>query len=148
VERYDFDPTSDATAQYNCISWALSYDRQAIWPDEDRQLAWPDFRKLFELCGFSHCLNGDIEAGHEKIVLMGGHGVVMHASRQIKNGRWTSKLGAQVDGEHPSPDTLRHLYGDVLLWMKRQWTGGPPRLPDLNPPPARLIGPHGGPLVR
>ena len=93
IEGRTFFPKSDATPNYNCISWALSYEAQPIWPDERRQLAWPieidraetldAFRALFHAAGFLECAMGDLQSGFEKIALFTKRGAVTHASRQL-----------------------------------------------------------------
>ena len=151
-----FQVTSDATAEYNCISWALHHVRQAIWPDEDEQFGWPEevprqetldaFRQFFEMVGFVACGTGALEQGREKIAIHVQNGLVTHAARQLPSGDWTSKLGAQADGSHPL-DELDPLYGPIALFMSRP-IGPVPVLPRLHPPPARLIAPGGGVLLR
>ena len=154
----DIDPKSDATDEYNCISWAVWHQSQVIWPDVESQWAWPtaldrneslaNFEAFFALLEFSPCSDGRLEEGYEKIVLYAENGMVTHAARLQANGRWTSKLGAGVDAEHVTPEKLANsTYGSPVRFMKRAATGKP-RLPDLFPKPFRLIGRFGQGLIR
>jgi hypothetical protein len=151
-----FQVTSGATEEYNCISWALHHQRQAIWPDGDEQFGWPEavprqetieaFRQFFGMVGFLACPTGALEIGREKIAIHARGGLVSHTARQLPNGEWTSKLGALADGSHPI-DEFNDKYGPIVLFMNRP-AGPPPILPPLHPPPARLITPGGGVLIR
>ncbi|WP_316230376.1 hypothetical protein [Bradyrhizobium sp. SZCCHNR1051] len=152
AEGITFFPKSDATPNYNCIAWAVTYEQQAIWPDDRGQMGWPihlpreetpaAFQAFFESAGFVVCSDGTLEAGHEKIAIYVLNGLVTHAARQLPNGRWTSKMAQGVDAEHPSPDTLVGPgYGYVRLYMRRRYDGRPPLLPPLNPLPPLIIRP-------
>ncbi len=154
-----FMVTSDATAEYNCIAWAVYRQDQAIWPDEREQLAWPhdlprqetlaNFQRFFELAGFQVAQNGLLVPGVEKIALYCKDGLVNHAARQLPDGMWTSKMGPGADGSHPVDEAeFVRLFGNVALYLQRHRTGQPPRLPDLYPPRSRIIAPDGGPLIR
>lgn len=152
-----FVPTSDATAEYTCISWAVMVTNQVIWPDEDEQLGWPEtlareetqdaFRQFFILAGFAACDDGSLTAGIEKIAVYVKDGRVTHAARQLENGQWTSKMGPWADGSHSLTD-LENDYGAIAFFMARRRTGLPPVLPLLHPGPARLIAPGGEVLIR
>lgn len=153
-------PRSPQTPEYNCVAWALQNTRHFIWPDEDEQFAWPPdlpredtvdaFRLFFERLGFEVCPGGDLrlQPGYEKIALYANAAGPQHVARQLPSGRWTSKFGDLVDAEHTEPSVLDgELYGRVVLAMKRQGYA-PLALPQLHPPPARLIRPDGTPLIR
>jgi hypothetical protein len=153
AERITFFSKSPATPTYNCIAWAVGYERQPIWPDERRQLGWPDhlinreetpaaFQAFFESAGFTVCSDGALEAGREKVAIYVKDGLVTHAARQLPSGMWTSKMGGAVDAEHNSPDTLTGPgYGYVRMYMSRVYNGRPPVLPELNPPAPLIIRP-------
>jgi hypothetical protein len=151
--------TSDASDEYNCIGWAAHTTRHYIWPDEDEQFAWPiaqdradtvdAIRTFFESLGFQPCPDDRLEAGFEKIAIYADANGPQHVARQLISGRWTSKLGRMADVEHVTLEVLADgHYGRVVLLMKRRYDGTPPRLPDLYPPPARLIRPGGDVLLR
>ena len=55
------------------------------------------------------CGNGSLEDGYEKVAIYARDGELTHAARQLRDGRWTSKLGKYEDIEH---DSLEALYGD------------------------------------
>jgi hypothetical protein len=61
-----------------------------------------------------------LESGFEKVALYGSGAFYTHASRQLADGRWTSKVGRSEDIEHDSPgDVAGGVYGEVVRFMKR-----------------------------
>ena len=83
------------------------------------------FEKAFNTLGYVRCLNGNLEDGYEKIVLYAKIKKRLteptHAARQLKCGRWTSKLGPLEDIEHNEvKDLTGPLYGKPVLYMKRK----------------------------
>jgi len=98
------------------------------WPSEDS--FWPSeaaleeffeaFVVAFGTMGFEVCDNGEAESGFQKIVVYGRNNLPTHAARQLRNGRWTSKLGRWYDIEHDAPEALSGAaYGDPILYLKR-----------------------------
>jgi len=84
------------------------------------------FEEVFGQLGYEPCETGELEKGFEKVATYAKEGEVAHAVRQLANGRWTSKLGRNIDIEH----TLRGLegptYGQVVLFLKRRTAGTDP----------------------
>lgn len=144
-KHFPFKCTSPKTKTYNCIAWAAG--RQDIWIEppaplldyKSRKYFWPDgvekedtldaYRKAYESkeFGFEVCANGDLEDGYEKIALYFGGVSGVHATRQLHDGKWTSKLGDGVDASHTLETLMDGEYGDVLLFMRRK--GVPARNP-------------------
>ena len=57
-------------------------------------------------------------------------------------------MGELLDAEHATTDVLAGPgFGRIVLVMRRNDTG-PPALPPLESPPARLITLQGSPLIR
>jgi hypothetical protein len=155
----NFIPRSPPTGEYNCVGWALHDQRNFIWPDERGQFAWPpdmasedsvaSLQRFFERIGFRVCNSLEYEQGFEKIAIYANQDGPQHVARQLPTGSWTSKMGEQLDAEHPTTNVLTGPgMGYVVRTMKRIDTGAPPNLPPLHPPPARLITPQGSPLLR
>jgi hypothetical protein len=71
--------------------------------------------------GYVPAANGDIEPGYSKVAIyLDGNGVPTHAARQLPDGRWTSKLGRNVDIRHERPEDVGGgLYGEPIIYMKR-----------------------------
>jgi hypothetical protein len=133
---------SSPSIDYNCIAWALGYDHIALWPCND--LAWPrpkpssvtvqEFIEVFALFGYVQCDSWIFEAGQEKIALYTDpRGQPTHAARQLKDGRWTSKLGPRLMdivhdqlGDFPQTRDLRCNYGGAMHFFKRPFAS--PRL--------------------
>ena len=125
----DFRETSKATPRYNCIAWAMGDDSRCWWPS--RGFYWPpncrpkttinEFKKAFATRQYKPCENGELEEGYEKIALYALKQRPTHAARQLKNGRWTSKLGGNVDIEHGRPEDLEEgVYGKVVCYFRRR----------------------------
>src|SRR5690349_2662705 len=110
----DIDPKSCATDEYNCVAWAVQRKNQIIWPDELEQHGWAEdidrnedlaaFRRFFEASGYTSCADGTPENLYEKIAIYTDTGIVTHVARLQSDGKWTSKLGGGIDGEHPRPE--------------------------------------------
>jgi hypothetical protein len=125
--------TSPATpnCDYNCIAWAASRTDHWWEPDPYQYFYWPPgvarqytlqaYSDVYRVFGFEPCGSGRFEIASEKIVLFAtSGGVPQHAARQLESGRWTSKLGRDVDIEHTTPDMLSgNSYGQPVLFMQR-----------------------------
>jgi hypothetical protein len=131
--------TSDASTRYNCIAWAVHETRCKWWPlvgAGEKEFFWPhgvprkatvdNFTAAFRTRGFAECADGVPEAGFEKIALyVDASGTPTHAARLKSNGRWTSKLGGNVDIEHDLHDVEGGIYGAVARFYRKA----------LEPPP-------------
>ncbi len=121
--------TSPADPSYNCIAWGAGSADE--WWEPKKGASWPgnaprDYKvasvvRVYESAGFAICPDGSQEDGIEKIAIYTDGDEYMHAARQLKNGKWTSKMGADVDIEHDAPEDLAGpCYGCVTTFMKRQ----------------------------
>lgn len=135
-----FTETSPATDAYNCIAWAAGQADEWWWPDLDGMSYWPDgvpreetvsaFVRAFGTIGYDPCPDGDREPGSEKIAVYADGHVPTHAARQLPDGTWTSKLGADVDIIHTTPHGVEGgVYGRVCCFLRR---------PEPPPAPERL----------
>lgn len=114
--------TSAPTIEYNCIAWAIEKDNLVWWPDSMGLYAWPPeierqenldiFVRFFQKYGYEICTDDSSEQGFEKIALyVDEHDRGTHSAKQLRNGKWTSKLAAGEDIEH---NTLQALIGARL----------------------------------
>jgi len=120
--------TSPRSVQYNCIAWALGKIDRWWWPHSDTY--WPSicpeeetipaFEAVFRVFGYEPCEDGRIERGYEKIALYAKGNWPKHAARQLRNGRWTSKCGKNVDIEHRPEELEGEKYGQVVKYFRRQ----------------------------
>lgn len=122
--------TSPASDDYNCIAWAAS--RNDRWWEPHADAFWPEgvplamtlaaFEAVYAGLGYTRCPNADFELRSEKIALFAGVAdTPTHAARQLDSGRWTSKLGRNVDIEHVTPDALNGpCYGRPMIFMRRR----------------------------
>jgi hypothetical protein len=124
-----FSETSPATSRYNCLAWAAGRTDQWWWPDRFGAYYWPEaapreettesFVRAFETLGYARCLDGGVEAGHEKVALYVRDGKPTHAARQLPDGTWTSKLGRQIDIRHTLNALNGPAYGQIVVFLKR-----------------------------
>ena len=123
--------TSPAVATYNCLGWAIVGQEILFGPCKQIGWEWPDGVPSNEQLAsviaaaaafdFQQCEDGALEPGFEKVALFGSGDWVEHASRQLRNGQWTSKLGTRgEDIEHDTPEVIAGGdYGSVLAFVKR-----------------------------
>ena len=121
--------TSPDTTRYNCIAWAASRDDRWWWPTV--YAYWPPgapvavtltaFEATFETLGYRRCDDGALEIRFEKITIFATPvGTPTHAARQLDSGKWTSKLGGDVDIQHANAEALNGTrYGQVVLFLRR-----------------------------
>jgi len=124
--------TSPPDKLYNCFAWAARYTDR--WLDPDRPAGyWPagiplrltlnTLTAVYAQHGYVRCDSPDHEAGYEKIAIYtDGRGIPTHAARQLPNGRWTSKLGENIDIEHDTLDVLdgpTPAYGGAARYLRR-----------------------------
>ncbi len=124
--------TSPITKRYNCIAWAAHEDIRCWWPDPLLQYYWPSavkrvctvpaFIEAYVTVGYEVCDRSDYEPGYEKIAIYtDSQGTPTHASRQIGEGKWTSKLGPQYDIEHEFEALDGNEYGNPKVFMRRPY---------------------------
>lgn len=78
-------------------------------------------KSAFESLGYQECaLDADgLEPGVEKVALFSHGGVWKHAAIQLEDGTWRSKLGVEMDIEHPLRALEGSNYGLVSVIMRR-----------------------------
>ena len=124
----NFKITSNADFRYNCVAWAYGENNKWFWPVE--RCYWPAnvtreetieaFIELFASIRYQCCDNNLFEQGYEKIAIYAQNGKPTHAARQLNNGKWTSKLGKDVDIEHDVAECLNGpFYGKAVIFMRR-----------------------------
>lgn len=123
--------TSPETINYNCIAWTIGRDDIWIWPHP--RFFWPEnirldnklssFVEFYQEFGYDVCNYDKLEADYEKIAIYvnpDDNGVT-HVAKQMKSGKWTSKLGPYKDIEHNTLDSLvGRDFGIVATIMKRK----------------------------
>ncbi len=129
LQAAGFTQTSPRDTRYNCFAWAMGEQRQFWDPTAINDATWPpgasrswslaSFHEAFATRGYQPCADGSYEAGFEKIAISALNGVVTHASRQLKDGIWTSKLGRNADISHTLDGLDGRLYGTVISFMRR-----------------------------
>jgi hypothetical protein len=122
--------TSPVDEDYNCIAWAAGISDQWWWPDAQGQKFWPlgvtrattisSFVEAYGTLGFLICGDAEPQEGVEKIALfVDGQGAPTHAARQLADGKWTSKLGPNVDIAHELRALEGPAYGAVSCILAR-----------------------------
>ena len=145
AEHGGFERTSPCDANYNCIAHAAG-DRGRWWePDPDDEYYWPEeatrsytleaYREAFESLGFRKCDGMALEPGYEKVALFAQSGAPKHASIQIaagrNSGKWSSKLGKNIDVLHELHGASGPCYGTVVLVLRRRIDKGNPLLGEV-----------------
>lgn len=128
----NFVETSPRTPQYNCIAWAAGDDSQWWQPSGLGGHYWPPgvplemtlsaYRSAYETLGYEVTPSDDMEQGYEKVaIFVDVDGIPTHAARQLLDGRWTSKLGENIDIAHDTvSDVGGGFYGETALFMRRR----------------------------
>jgi hypothetical protein len=128
-------PTSPEDENYNCFAFAAN-DTSTWWqptegyywvPGIKRELNLNGFIEAFSKMGYISCgLNSDYEEGYEKVAIYCKPSIdePTHMARQLHTGKWTSKLGGDVDIEHDNLGALENGdYGTVKMILKRSSNG-------------------------
>jgi hypothetical protein len=137
------DEKSKATRQYNCIAWAAARDKKQWWEPEKlepwyywppelppKDYAFENFVRLFENLGYKECVGSHFEFFYKKVAIYGIYEYVekdkwwfTHVCDQLHSGRWTSKLGQEIDIQHNSIEALAGFdgeeYGEVKVILRR-----------------------------
>ena len=120
--------TSPPTTDYNCIAWSVENTKRwwqpgVYWPipADQEECGLGNLVEALRSLGFAECDDGMLEEGFDKVALYGsGSFLYTHAARQLRSGKWTSKLGRSEDVEHDSPEDLAGgVYGEVHQYMRR-----------------------------
>lgn len=127
----------------NCIAWAAGDAAQwwqpgtpyywpvPGWPKDDAGMG--GLVLAFAALGYVECEDASHEPGWEKVALYGTGLFWKHAARQLSSGKWTSKLGGNVDIEHDTLEAVSGgLYGEVMQIMRRP-TASTPSQPPADP---------------
>ena len=76
--------------------------------------------QAYSAVGFLACEHSAPEDGFEKLAIYELEGSAVHAARLKSDGRWTSKIGWDIDIEHDSLEALEGVeYGKVVAFMRR-----------------------------
>ena len=127
----NYSEESDATDAYNCIAYAFGDIDSWWWPRRGYGTYWPPGFPLsdsvdtligmFESHGYSRCDSQEYEAGYEKVVIYCRDGRIKHAARQLRSGRWASKLGEEQDIEHERAEHVEcAAYGTIAQFLRRR----------------------------
>jgi len=131
LSRHGYRITSRPSGQYNCYAWAA---RDVLrWWEPHPAYFWPPgvpqtptlaaFMQAYASVGFVPCLDGALDAHCEKIAIyIDRFGRPKHAARQLRFGKWTSKLGREDDITHHLDGLTGRVYGQVAQFMKRPRT--------------------------
>jgi len=138
----EFEITSPFDPKYNCIAHAAN-DNEKWWWAVDSANAGNDvfwfnniphqpklesFVLAFQKLGYQPCKNAELENGFEKVAIYvsakdevhSPKGTPTHMARQLSSGKWTSKLGQDVDISHKSLQNIEgKSYGVVKQILKR-----------------------------
>jgi hypothetical protein len=113
--------TSELNKCYNCVAWVSEINNDWIWPDIVNKTV---FINLFKSYGYKEIQNGNIslEPYKQKIAIyVDSFNKPSHVARQLRNGKWTSKIGRNIDIEHDNLEVLEGpLYGRINIMMEKR----------------------------
>ena len=127
----NWEPHSKSDPSYNCLAfaagdvtqrWEPDYAKQFYWPPEaDRENTVLAAIEAYQTRDFVRCEDASLEEGFEKIAIYATPaGGLRHATRQLPDGRWVSKLGYAEDIIHNEVDGVAcDCYGQPVCFMKR-----------------------------
>jgi hypothetical protein len=130
--------TSPTDEGYNCIAWAAE-DVDYWWePDAMGLMYWPSgvpreytlnaYAQAYSILGYLEPTDESLQPGSQKVAIYAdAKGTPTHASRQLRDGWWASKLGRSFDIEHDFAALDGPLYGTVAMILAKAAT--PPRPP-------------------
>ncbi len=73
----------------------------------------------FESIGYSKCDDSSLESGFEKVAIYARGGEPTHASRQLDDGIWTSKIGRLPEIDHSFEALDGDEYGSPVQILRR-----------------------------
>ncbi len=122
--------TSPPTRHYNCFAWAAGDTCrwwQHLWhpvtywpPGVAREPTILAYESAYATLGYTSGATAALERGSEKVAILAIDGTPMHATRQLADGNWTSKLGALEDVQHSLEQIESAEYGRVASILGRQ----------------------------
>lgn len=135
----NFIITSKQTPDYNCIAWAADVSNMWYQPIDNPPIIldgvrfdWPyklpndrslnTYKRLFEHKHYEVCPNFTFDVKFKKIALYIDPVTTLctHAARQLRNGHWTCKLGAEFDIQHSDPTLIvGGPYGIIGCYMQQ-----------------------------
>lgn len=142
LKEGEFEITSPFDPKYNCIAHAAEDDSKWWWAVDaamagndvfwynniPSQATLENFILAFQKLGYEPCDNAELEKEFEKVAIYvsikdeihSPKGTPTHMSRQLSTGKWTSKLGQDVDISHNTLHSLEgKIYGEVSQVLKR-----------------------------
>lgn len=134
--------TSAETPDYNCLAFGAGKEDEwwepYVIPPEQPGIYWPpdvhpdnrpeDWAAALATVGFVICEGHEPEPDFVKVAIYADrNGEAVHVARQLRDGRWKSKLGSFEDIEHDDLRALEGgLYGRVVLCLRRPRTANDP----------------------
>jgi len=93
----------------------------AYWPkNAPTKVTLKAFTLAFKSIGYSACPDGVHELGYEKIAIFALNGVPSHAARQLADGRWTHKMGQDIDLTASLKAVEGPSYGQVCRYYRKK----------------------------
>ena len=125
-ELYD-DSEDD---NYNCISYSVGVTDRGFWPIEGCDDCWygnsevsvESFDLFYKKYGFEKCNFIDVlhDKNYTKVALFLKNGKPTHASIQIDNDWWESKIGQLGIIKHYLFELECEIYGEVCIIYKKR----------------------------
>lgn len=129
---------SKKTKTYNCISFTLGFNIYTTWPtyngvvftEKGTTNFWPknlpldesldNFINMYKMFDYEVCDDDSFEKGYTKIAIFVKNEKVTHASIQINDKLWASKMGELYDIQHQLYSLEGNEYGKIETIMRRR----------------------------
>lgn len=125
--KEDFRVVSPPSFEFNSFSAAAGdFERwwwpsdPYFWPTTTRDESLSCFIDAYKSLGYEECAVSAREIGFQKIALFNNDGVPCHASYQLENGLWVSKLGSGEQIAHPLRAVEGSIFGHAMHFMRRK----------------------------
>jgi hypothetical protein len=131
--KSNYEILAAPSLEYNSAAWAAGESHRpwsptggGYWPPEaTRKLAVESFVEAFQTLGYQlNKMDASFDADFEKVAIFAKEGEPSQFSRQLRNGKWATKLG--IMGPLIQHDDLKaiegNLYGRVVAILQRPWT--------------------------
>lgn len=130
----NYTVTSCKDPRYNCLAWAVGDIGKKWDPLQERGYYWPpgigregtveECVEIFKLHGYEDAhQNFAYEVGYERVAIFEDETGWSHIARQLRDGKWSSKLGKGADIEHLSLQSLEGpepAYGKLVRCLRKR----------------------------
>lgn len=125
IQGENFEYTSQHTDEYNCVAWATEITNkwiQFIYDEHGNyDINAVRYIRYFSELGFVETENIAVENAVKIAIYADSDNNFTHVARQLRSGKWTSKIGDWEDIEHRDlQDIAGGAYGKPIILMVKK----------------------------